>query len=199
MTSDQLRQHVHRRNTIQILVGGLALGLSPLLWLFSFWVFQYLFWFATYWFLGEDAVTVSFWIAVLGMVVLVFEGVREGWELFSLEDLADRPHVGLFVPGGLAYYGNLNAYSYVITHVLFCAPRITLIGMRALQSLIRPGPLTIDLGVKVYNDLAERGEWVAVDEYAGGVGAATLLRRLGLVWIDDEKFPVQVRIPPGEV
>ena len=198
MTSDQFRQRIRSHNTLQVLIGLTTLVAAPLVWLFSFWLFWQLFWLATQWFLDEKAAEVSFWIAVVGVVFLVIDGLREGWELFSLGDFAGRSNVGLFVPIGPSYHGNLHAYSYVLTHTLFFAPRVTLAAVRALRSRIRSGPFTIDLALKIYNDLAERDEWVGVAEFPTSGSAVALLRQFRLVWIDGDETPLRIRVPPGE-
>ena len=198
MTADALRERIRKHNALQAALGLMALAGAPLLWWLSFWVIRILSWLATFWFLGRKTADVTFWIAVGGLVLLAIEGLRQGWELLPLQDLADRPRVGLFMPVGPYYYGNLFGYSYLITHALFIAPQVTVAGVRALRLLIRPGPLTIDLAAHVYNDLAKRRAWVDVGEYPGGRPAAALLRQLDLIWLEDEEGAVRLRIPPGE-
>ena len=169
-----------------------------MVWLFSFWLFRQLFWLATQWFLDEKAAEVSFWIAVAGVAFLVIEGFREGWESLSFGDFAGGSRVGLCSSVGEHDLRNFQTYSYVLTHTLFFAPRVTLAGIRALRSRIRSGPFTIDLALKIYNDLAERDEWVGVAEFPSSGSAVALLRQFRLVWIDGDETPLRIRVPPGE-
>jgi len=197
MIPDELRQQVRKHNTRQIAIGVATLAAAPLLWLFSFRLFQVLFYLASRWALGNKAEEVSFWMAVVGIVFLVIEGLREGWNLISLADLAERAPVGLLAPAGPALFGDVHRYSYMFSHVLFFAPRVTLTGVQALRSLIRPGPFTIDLATNVYNDLIRQDQWVPIAHYPGAVTAATLLKQLGLIWIEEDEGPKRLRVPPG--
>jgi len=198
MTPDELRQHVRKHNALQVVIGVATLAAAPLLWLFCFRLFRWLFYLASHWALGEKADEASIWMAVVGIVFLAIEGLREGWNLLALSDLAERAPVGLGAPAGPAFFGDVHRYSYMISHVLFFAPRVTLAGVQALRSLIRAGPFTIDLASKIYNDLAQRRQWVPITHYPAAATAAALLKQLGLIWIEDDEAPVRLRVPPGE-
>ncbi len=198
MTSDELRKRIAKHNTLQALVGLLTLAASPLLWLFSYWVIRYMFWFSLFFLLGDKAADVSHWIGVVGLVFLAIDGLRKGWETVSLENVGRQEHIGLISPIGPYYTGNLRGNSYIISHILYIAPQVTLTGIGALRSLIRQGPFTIDLSVKIHNDLARRREWVAFDEYPGGVKAVALLKRLRLIRTEGEDVIERVRIRPGK-
>ena len=200
MTPEAFRSHIRTHNAVQVFVGLLSLAGAPLLWWFSFWVIRIMFWLATSWFLGEKTAQVTFWIAVVGVVILAVEGLRQGWEMFTLEDVAARPRIPLLMPIGAKYAGDLQGWSYLLTQMLFVAPRVTLAGLQALRDLLRPGRFTIELAVQIHNDLAARRAWVGLEEYPGGVAAAGLLKRLGLIWLeeDEQSGAVRLRIPPGE-
>ncbi len=193
MTSDQLRRHVRKRNALQLSVGLLALAGTPFAWLFSFWLLRAMFAIILVRLLGDAGSDVAFWLAVLGMIFLVIEGLREGWQESSMRALADQRQIGFRFVRGI----RLGVATYMISQVLYFAPQLTLAGIRAIRSLNRPGPFTIDLGAKIHADLAARREWVSLDEYPSGAPAAALLKELGLIWTKEDDISVQLRIPPA--
>jgi hypothetical protein len=198
VTADDLQARIRKHNAVQILVGVIALAGSPLLWYVSFYVLRVLFAMATYWFLQDRTAEVTYWIAMAGLGILAIEGVWRVFQAFSLTELARRPSIPLILPVGPAYFGNLQGYSFILTHILFCAPQTTLAGIQVLRSLLRPGPFTIESAVRIYADLAKRRAWVDLDEYPGGAGAAALLGQLGLIWTEAKEGPLRLRIPPRE-
>ncbi len=199
MNASQLRSRIRRHNALQIGLGLLALAGAPLLWYLSFWVLRILFLLALSRFLGEKAVALSFWIATAGTILLVLEGLREGYHAFSLADVPARPRTHLATRVGPLILRSVGGYGSLLTSLLLVAPQVTLAGLRLVTSAIRTGPFTIDQAVHIYNDLTERREWLDPLDYPGSDRAVSILRQLRLIWTqgDEDDVPVRIRIPPG--
>lgn len=208
ITEACLRQKVWRNNTFNLVLGILLVPAAILLWFLSFWIFRLLFYIPLYWInkffsLSWDVSTITWYIALFCMAVLVFDGLRCSRQLFDLHEFSQssfgtslftRTASGRIV--NAVILGNPVGRAYFISQILYMAPEITLQAVRALCSRLPADSRTISEAARILSVLYCDRQWVAKDSYCDQTEAILVLERLRLIWTRDKKGFEEIRIPP---
>lgn len=186
-----VREIRRRHNRAHVLRGAAFAVAAPPLWFVSYWVFKGLL-FAFCWLWG---IPISpEWSAgiVWGcMGILAVEGV---WYGKSIRDIAEASKSGYLDGPLFLSRGNPRAYSYLLAHAVFAAPRATVKAVAAFRRLVFfDGKREREAGIVLF-DLAARNAWVPISELATHRAAIVGLETMGLVWSRFENDACLVRI-----
>lgn len=208
LTEETLRQLVWRKNTFNLVLGILLIPASVLLWFVSFWIFRLLFYIPLYWIGGFfwprlDAASISWYIAMLGIAALAFEGLRYSRQLFDLREFS-QSGFGTSVLSSTssgrivnaAVLGNPVGRAYIISQILYMAPETTLQAIRSLRSRLPEDKHTVHEATAILNELDRGRQWVARESYSSQAQAVLVLERLQLIWTRDKNDFEEIRIPP---
>jgi hypothetical protein len=183
---------------------GVTLGVGGLFfWWLSFWVWRVLF-LVLAGLLGYfDLWDTSFYVAAGGTLLLAIEGVRYRREVVGLQDY----HTSIYYDNPLTdtttgsamnvLLGSPMGIAYLVSQMLFCAPRTTVQAIQNLRGLIRVEPATIEAAASIHESLREDRRWVPIATFPNSGAALCLLDRLNLIWTECKGGEVLVRIPAG--
>ena len=203
MTAEELSRRVTNHNLVQI---GIAVGCIPaslFLWYFSFWFFRAAFFLALDLFI-DNAGTISLILAWLCMIPLLIEGVRNTRPLFEASEIGRSGFSGMMqvwqdrssaVGYRVAQYG---AAMFMITQVLYAAPRTMVLAIKALKSRLPADEATVGSAATILSELKASRDWTLAETYQDRGAALTLLMRMELIWADDKGGAMQVRYPAGQ-
>jgi hypothetical protein len=202
MTESQLERLVRLHNWQQFALGvGLSVA-AIVLWIVSFLIWRGL---ALVWL---HALSVgnprekSLLIAIGLTIVLAIDGFRYRKKLFDLIEFHDSIYYtsSLRESGSLfamnVHRGDPMALAYLVSQVLFCAPRTTVLALNHFRSILRPTSETVANATQVYAELKSRRAWMAVREFENRGAELCILDKLDLIWTEFEDHEFQVRVPP---
>lgn len=203
MTAEELSRRLTNHNLVQI---GIALGCIPasiFLWFFSFWYFRVTFYFLLD-LLIDDAHTVSLILAWLCMIPLLIEGVRNTRPLFEASELGRSGFSGMMQvwqdrPSAVGVrMAHAGAMMFVITQLLYAAPRTMVLAIKAFKSRLPTDEATVGGAAKILRELKASRNWTPAATYQDRGAALPLLLRMELIWADDKGGGMQVRYPAGQ-
>jgi hypothetical protein len=87
--------------------------------------------------------------------------------------------------------------AYLVSQILFCAPRTTVQAIENLRGLVRAEPATIEAAATIHNRLSEERRWMPIATFPDSGAALCLLDQLSLIWTECKSDEVLVRIPAG--
>ena len=202
MTESQLERLVRLHNWQQAALGvGLSLA-AIVLWIVSFWIWRGL---ALAWMYALDVDNSwekSFLIAIGLTVVLAIDGFRYRKKLFDLVDFHDSIYYDNCLNDSRSLFminvhrGNPMGLAYLVSQVLFSAPRTTVLALNHFRSILRPTSETVANAAQVYAELKSHRAWMAVREFENRGAELCILDKLDLIWTEIEGHECQVRVPP---
>lgn len=200
MTTQKLQTKLRRNNLLQISLGATLAVLAPALWIGSFWAARYLFYLPASRLGFQGMWDASLYVGWGFTALLAFEGLRNSHPLFDLKEYAESDFNWREkgnVPGTIAIgYGyDPMADAWLVTQLLFLAPRTTVLAVQALRSVIRASPGVIDRAAAIFNDLRADHRWHAARDFGDCGPAIRLLSRLRLIWLQRGERGLELRFP----
>ena len=204
MTLDDLQASQRQHNVAEALKGTGYLIAGVLLWIVSYWVVVALFWLPCVLWGDVPSWTVTRAVAWGGMLLLAVEGVRHGKRLFDLSAYAESVYAqgitGTQTERALGRVtGSPLGTAYVLSQILFAAPRATVGAIKSFTSLVRFSQEELDTALSLARELAERNAWVPLEPYMKDGPVLVKLFKLGLVWHDVKDGSVQIRFAADRV
>jgi len=203
MCPSELQHLIVRHNMARTAV-GVTLGVGGLVfWWLSFWVWRVLFLMLAILWGYFDSWDTSFYVAAGGTLLLAIEGVRYRREMVGLEDYrtsiyCDNPLTDTSTGAAMnIYLGDPMGIAYLVSQILFCAPRTTVQAIKNLRGLVRAKPATIEAAATIHNRLSEERRWMPIAMFPNSGAALCLLDQLSLIWTECKGDEVLVRIPAG--
>lgn len=196
-------QLVRRHNQLAILRGLGWLVLAVVTWFLSWELLFLLFAVLTFlwgqvwdWTPSWRLCTYAAWI---GTVMVAVDGGLYAKKLFDVEEY-DRSLYYRFSgsPAIRAVTGNPMGIAYVLTQILFVAPRSTVRAFQAFRSLIFLAGDRQERMVRLVGELGRRRTWVPASTLADA-GSLCDLHRLGILWNRVKDGSVDVRLDPAFV
>ena len=134
-------------------------------------------------------------IAGAAMIVLLVEGIRYAKPMVSSEAWMGSP---LEATG----YSDLQARRFagavfVLTHIMFAAPRSTVKAIREFGSYVHCGPAARAASQRALARLAEEGGWIPEKELGLPDNVVSGLARMKTVWLRDEGVGREVHLSPS--
>lgn len=138
------------------------------------------------------------WSYVFGgiaMIVLLIEGLRYSVPDVSFEELMGPPEEA-------TGYSNYEARQpggtvYILTHIMFAAPRSTVNAVRVFRSLVHLGPAACAASERALTKIAETGGWLPARKPGLPDNVVAGLARMGLLWQRGKETDREVRPHPS--
>jgi hypothetical protein len=198
-------QHLMVRHNMAKTAVAVTLGIGGLVfWWLSFWLWRMLFLLLAFLLGYFNFWDTSFYVAAGATLLLAIEGVRFRREMVGLKDFHKSIYYDNLLSGtptGTAmnfYAGNPLGIAFIVSQVLFCAPRTTVQAIENLRGLVRAKPATIEAAAAIHNRLSEDRRWMPIATFPNSGAALCLLDRLSLIWTESKDDEVLVRIPAGD-
>ncbi|HEV2970342.1 MAG TPA: hypothetical protein VGY55_10150 [Pirellulales bacterium] len=180
---------------------------SALLWYASFWVFRLtaLMWVNVLRMVevlhrGFDGSILTFYIAIGCTLVLAVEGFRRSLPVFDLIEFHDSAYFSRHTSinsGSARGLSDAFAEAWLLSQFLFSAPRVTIISVAALRSVVSTNREIVEQAAFILTKLKEDRRWTAPTDFGECAQAVKLLRRLNLIWIKSDGEEFSIRCPAG--
>jgi len=203
MSPEEIIRRVKLHNAAQMVLGVGLIPLSLFLWWISFWFFRLAFYISLH-YLIDDAWTVTLYVAWLCMIPLAVEGFRHGRPLFDLGEYARSGFYDNFLRQSRsgrvinAYYGNPAGVAFLVSQMLFAAPRTIVVAIKALRSRLPTSADVARHAARILRELRTSRKWTPADEYKQFGAPLMVLDRLHLIWTEYESGHLEIRYPAGE-
>lgn len=140
---------------------GIAVGLiSAVCWYISYWLVHTLAFFPLSNFRVGSARTISHVIAIIAMGLLIFEGIRFGKPRMQIEEIGKWHATGTY--GGYET-AKVLGFMYMISNILFFAPRSMIYSVKSFWSIIRADERMIAQANAALEKIVENNHWLARD------------------------------------
>ena len=198
-----IHERIHRHNVLKICQGVLYILFSLLLWVVSYWAFYVLCAFPLFlW--GVDSVgEIAEAAAWIGIVLLVVEGIRYTKPVFDMISYSASSRAGGWT--GTEQEGTLRSYmgrpfstAYLLSQILFSAPRLCVLSVQAFRSVISADRETVQAASELFAFLQPRKEWTPVREFCDRGPALMVLQGLHLLRTRMEGEELQVKVSAAE-
>ena len=197
MTAQKLQTKLRRRNLLQIGLGATLAAIAPALWVGSFWLARYLFYWPASSLGFQNTWHTSLFVAWGFIAILAFEGLRCSRQLFNPLEFSQSDFN--FFPSAsslrLRAYPDPLVYAWYLSQAWFLAPRATVLAIRALRDVIGSSPELIDKTTAIFNTLKSDRRWHLASDFDDGESAIRLLSRLELVWLRGGPSGLEIRFP----
>lgn len=207
MNHIDIKEAVGRKNAIYVLSGILFSLLSISCWCLSYWIFWYLFFIPLKGFNIESAKGISTYMALGSCLLLLLEGYRYGKPQLNLVKITRDLGVTINQSGraGFASYNsNAAGYSvartlataYIISSILFCAPRSSIHAIKSFLSIIRLDPEMLTNAENAISTIAEKNKWIKTNALCKDEAALNILHRIGMIRFRDNEGLVEAGLSP---
>jgi hypothetical protein len=203
MTAAEITRRVKFHNAMQWF---LCIGMVPLslvLWWISWWFFRLAIYLPLELFY-EGAWTASFFLAWPCLIPLAVDGIRHARPLFDMEEYMKSDFFNNFVSQSEsgsamnAYFGDPIEIAFLISQVLYCAPRAMVLALQAWRSFLPDSETSATDASRILAELRTSRKWIPAHNYRQSGAALMVLNDLELIWTEVRDGQVELRYPPGE-
>lgn len=188
-TGTEIKNH----NIVLLLKGVSAVLASLLCWYISYLILKWLFLIILFNFGVESAGTIATWIGLGGCLLLVIEGIRVGKPAMEMADIGHWRSTNTY--GGIEV-SHVMGHAYIISQILFCAPRLTVYGIQALKSRISLADGDCDQAERLMRFLATTNIWHDISELAYDQRIFDIVYALDLVRFRETGPKTEINLSP---
>jgi hypothetical protein len=184
---------IKKHNAVFLLKGVLSVLASLLCWYISYLIIKWLFLVILFNFGVESPGTIATWIGLGGCLLLVIEGIRVGKPAMEMADIRRWRSTDTY--GGMQISRTMG-YAYVVSQILFCAPRLTVYGIQALKSRISLTDRERQQAEQLMTFLAETNTWHDISELAYDQSIFDILHAVDLVRVREAGPKTEINLSP---
>lgn len=205
MSPEKLKRQIRRHNAIQLAAGALGLLAALLLWWCSYWIFRWATYLWIYLLRSVEIVDARFdgwelssYIAFGCILILAIEGLRRAKPVFSLTEFHESGYFGAPIHDPLtAIWSPSFAHAWMLTQFLFSAPRVTMVAIVALRSIIRADKAAVEQATWLFDELERNRRWMSPAAFGDCAPSLRLLLQLHLIWAETRNDEFRIRFPAG--